>query len=169
MTPGQETPILGSKKITIHVGGSRGSAAASPAPQTGQSSDSGRPDAAMDGVRSVLPPAANTGAPSLQVDGPRPLPGAVESAGLPLVSSVSGAAPQQPPAIPPRQNGTAPAPVAVVNVPNGTPVPGQNLQPHLSAQHLQNGLPTPVQFHVPQPWDFKYRAPGRGKLNDGHP
>ncbi|EAQ93473.1 hypothetical protein CHGG_01708 [Chaetomium globosum CBS 148.51] len=163
MTPGQETPVLGPKKITIHVGGSRGSTAASPAPQTGRSNDSSRPDVNMDANRNIPPTLANTTAASFQVDNNRVLSGAVASV-LPAV----GVAPpnlssqQQPTAGFPGPNGNIPAPLAVANG-----IAAQPFQPP-QGQQLQNGTPHPMPVPVPAPapappiHDFKYRAPGRG-------
>jgi hypothetical protein len=161
MTPGQETPVLGSKKITIHVGGSRGSTAASPAPQTGRSNDSSRPDINMDANRNVPPALANTTAASFQADNTRVPPGA-EASPFPAV----GVAPpavglqQQPAATFPLSNGNIPGPVPVSN---GMTGPGEPFRPP-QGQQLQNGPPHPAPAPAPAPpiYDFKYRAPYRG-------
>ena len=162
MTPGQETPVLGSKKITIHVGGSRGSTAASPAPQTGRSNDSNRPDVNMDANRNVPPTLVNTTAASFQVDNTRVPPGA-EASLLPAVGVTPPAigSQQQPAANFPRPNGNIPGPMAVAN---GMVGPGQLFRPP-QGQQLQNGPPQPAPAPAPAPpiYDFKYRAPYRGR------
>lgn len=162
MTPGQETPVVGSKKITIHVGGSRGSTTASPAPQSGPMSTAARPDFPTSGNQSFPPPAAATTSTILQVD-PKALP---LTAGPPppaASSGVAGAVPQQTPAAFPRPNGNLNGP-AGANAPNGMTAPVQNLQQPPPGHQLQNGRPAPAP--APQPvsliYDFKYRAPGRG-------
>ncbi|KAL2184402.1 hypothetical protein L209DRAFT_757879 [Thermothelomyces heterothallicus CBS 203.75] len=145
MTPGQETPVLGSKKITIHVGGSRSStAAASPAPPTGRSSDSG----GTDGNR-TLPP-ANAAAAGFQGDSAKTVPGAVASPRPAVAGAQQAAGPNG--NVPGAVNGTdrAGAPAQSFQQP-----PGQQLQ----NGHAQSG-PTPAP--APPIYDFKYRAPGRG-------
>jgi hypothetical protein len=160
MTPGQETPVLGPKKITIHVGGSRGSAAASPAPQTGQSSDAGRPDGTIDVNRTVPLPAANTTAASFQLDNARMPPGAAASPRPPTTGPVPSVGAQQPPAVFQRPNGNVPG---VMNGPNGM-APVHNYQQPFPGPQLQNGHPHPPPAPAPAPaiYDYKYRAPGRG-------
>jgi hypothetical protein len=163
MTPGLETPVLQSKKITIHVGGSRGSTTASPAPQTGQSSDSGRPDGATNGNRNVPIPLANTSVASFQLDNTRPGP---VTTPRPVVGPMPGVGVQHSPAAFPRPNSNAPG---VMNVPNGMQGPPQMFQQPYPAHQLQNGHPHPHPAPAPAPapapplYDNKYRAPGRGK------
>lgn len=162
MTPGQETPVIGPKKITIHVGGSRGSTTASPAPQTNQSADSGRPDGVLDGNRNTPLPAAITTGASFEVDNSRALPGVVASPRPGAVSPMPGVAVQQPPAAFAIPNGNMPG---VANAPNGMSTAGPNLQQPLPAHQLQNGYPHPAPAPAPAPLihDHKYRAPGRGR------
>ncbi|KAK4157748.1 Bromodomain-containing protein [Chaetomidium leptoderma] len=155
MTPGQETPVIASKKITIHVGGSRGSAAASPAPQTGQSSESARPDLAMNVNRTIPLPPANTTSASFQIDNARALPGAVASPRPAIATPMPGVSAQQPPAAFARPNGNVPG---QTNVPNGMVAAAQPFQQSPSVHQLQNGHPAPA----PPVYDYKYRAPGRG-------
>ncbi|KAL2023637.1 hypothetical protein VTK56DRAFT_1794 [Thermocarpiscus australiensis] len=160
MTPGQETPVAGSKKITIHVGGSRGSTAASPAPQTGQSTDPAGPDVATNSNPGVLTPGANTTGASFQVDKARAASTPGPSPGPSAAGAMPGVGTQQPPTALPRPNGNAPS---SGNVPNGMPIPGQNNHHAPSVPQLQNGhtavAPSAAQQHL---WDKKYRAPGRG-------
>ncbi|KAL2165342.1 hypothetical protein VTH06DRAFT_639 [Thermothelomyces fergusii] len=148
MTPGQETPVLNSKKITIHVGGSRGSTAApSPAPPTGRSSDPG----GADGNRALPPANAAAG------DGSKMAPGAVASP-RPAVAGAVPAGAQQ--AAGP--NGGVPG---VVNGANGAGLPGQQSFPQAPGQQpLQNGHAQsgPAPAPAPPIYDCKYRAPGRG-------
>ncbi len=157
MTPGQETPVTGPKKITIHVGGSRGSAAASPAPQTGRAPDLGHPDGPQDVNRAIHPAAPNTTATSFQVDLARGGPGAVPSPRPSVATPMPGMVAQQPPGAFPRPNGHVPG------VPNGMPTPTQNFQPATPGPLLQNGHPTPAPVPAPPIYDRKYRAPGRGR------
>ncbi|KAM7224385.1 Bromodomain-containing protein [Rhypophila decipiens] len=159
--PGQETPVTGPKKITIHVGGSRSSAAPSPAPPTGQSSDSNRTDGpALNGGRSG-PLGPGAGVLPLQLDKTRT--GSVASpVPLPMASfpkAESGV--QQLPGAPARVNGVGPG---TVNRPNGSAV--QHFAP---VQPLQNGHPqhpiAPPAPPAPAPspiYDRKLRAPGKG-------
>lgn len=163
MTPGVETPVAGSKKITIHVGGSRGSTGASPAPQTAQSSDSGRPDSSMDNNRSILPAAASVTGATTQPDKTRG-PAAIGASPSPSgVGAIPGMVAQQSPAVLPRPNGNVPN---AVNAPNGSPAPGQHLQQVPAAPNqLQNGHQPAAPAPVPPPlYDGKYRAPGRGEF-----
>jgi hypothetical protein len=160
MTPGQETPVIGPKKITIHVGGSRSSTAASPAPQVGQSSDLGRPDGAVDGNRSI-PPLANTTSASFQVDHARIVPGVIPSPRPSVVGPMPGVGAQQSPVVFPRANGNVPS---VMNTPNGMVGTPQNLQQPPPIHQLQNGHPAPAPLAAPPIYDYKYRAPGRGGL-----
>lgn len=153
MTPGVETPVTGSKKITIHVGGSRGSAGASPAPQTGQSSDSGRLDGSMDNNRNILPPGAGVAGATFQLDKTRGLSASAASPSPSMASPMPRVAAQQSPAMLPKQNG---------NVPNGVPIAGQHLPQVPPAQQLQNGHPPAAPTPTPPLYDNKYRAPGRG-------
>jgi hypothetical protein len=163
MTPGQETPVTGAKKITIHVAGSRGSAGASPAPQTGQSSDSGRPGNAADINRNGVPPGATVANAGSQPDTLT----APSTSGVPPSPSVSGAMPgmvtQQSPVPLPRSNGMMPN---LTNVPNGVSPPAQGLQQASSVPQQPNGHPVAAAAAPPPPplYDNKYRAPGRGKL-----
>lgn len=157
MTPGQETPAAGAKKITIHVGGSRGSAAASPAPQTGQSSDSGQTDAVVDRSRGVQGPGENTTNASFQPDNKG------RASGSP---SAMGATPaQRSAAVVPRPDGDAPN---AMQGPNGIPAPGQNPQQGLNASQLQNGHAAAAPIPGPLVHDKKYRAPGRGRTLCGN-
>jgi hypothetical protein len=162
MAPGQETPVVASKKITIHVGGSRGSTAASPAPQTSQPSDSGRPDAATDGSRGLVPAAAATTGGGFQLDNIRPLPTSVASPSPSVAGVAPGIVPPQPSAAFSRPNGTMPG---AVNVPQGMLAPGQNTQQPPPAHPHLNGhsVPAPAPAPVSPIWDYKYRAPGRGR------
>lgn len=157
MTPGQETPVTGPKKITIHVGGSRGSAAASPAPQTSRPSDLGRPDGPQDANRGIYPAAPNTTAASFQVDLARTVAGAVPSPRPSVVAPMPGMGAQQPSGAFPRPNGHVPG------APNGMPTPTQNFQPAAPGALLQNGHPPPAPVTAPPIYDEKYRAPGRGR------
>lgn len=159
MTPGQETPVMGPKKITIHVGGSRSSTAASPAPPTGQSSDPSRSDAAVDGNRSI-PPLANTTTASFQVDHARAMPGGVPSPRPLVVGPMPGVGAQQSPGVFPRVNGNM---ASAMSTPNGMAIPPQNLQQPPPAHQLQNGHPAPAPLAAPPIYDYKYRAPGRGE------
>ncbi|KAK4129416.1 hypothetical protein N657DRAFT_640036 [Parathielavia appendiculata] len=161
MTPGQETPVLGPKKITIHVGGSRGSAAASPATQTSQSSDSGRPDGTVDGNRPIPPPAVATTAASFQLDTTRMLPGATAAPRPPVMGPMPTVGAQQTPAVFQRPNGNV---AGTMNGPNGMLTPAPNQQQPLPAHQSQNGhpQPTPAPAPVSAIYDYKYRAPGRG-------
>ncbi len=162
MTPGQETPVMGSKKITIHVGGSRGStAAASPAPQVGQSSDLGRSSGATDGTRNVHLPLATTTAASFQVDhAAGTLPRAAPSPRPSTVGPMPGVGAQQTPGALPRPNGNVPG--AVIG-PNGMTPATPNFQPPPPNHQLQNGHPAPAPLVAPPIYDYKYRAPGRGR------
>ncbi|KAL2199098.1 Bromodomain-containing protein [Corynascus similis CBS 632.67] len=157
MTPGQETPVLGSKKITIHVGGSRGStAAASPAPPTGRSSDSGRLD---DGNRVIPSASANMTTASFQVESAKALPGAAASP-RPAVAGAVPVGAHHASAAFPGTNGNL---QGALNGPNGVMTPTQSFQQHPN-QQLPNGHPHPVPTPAPAPpiYDSKYRAPGRG-------
>ncbi|KAK3354663.1 Bromodomain-containing protein [Neurospora tetraspora] len=152
VAPGSETPsVSGPKKITIHVGGSRGSAAASPAPPTGQSIDSNHSHGAVNGNR-VVPSAV----PAISQDKARSL--SVSAAPSPAVTQakLEGGVQQSPVPLPPRAgvNGAAVVP--------GTATPGLNSQQPGSAA-LQNGH-VPIVAPPPPPpiWDKTYRAPGRG-------
>lgn len=160
MTPGQETPVLGAKKITIHVGGSRGSTAASPAPQTARSNDSSRPDINMDANRNVPPTLANATATSFQVDNTR-VPPSAEASSFPALGVAPPAigSQQQAAAAFPLPNGNIPGPMTVAN----GMAPGQPFRPP-QGQQLQNGSPHPAPAPAPAPpiYDFKYRAPYRG-------
>ena len=159
MTPGQETPVVGPKKITIHVGGSRSSTAASPAPQIGQSGDLGRPGGATDGNRNVPPPLTNTTAASFQVDPARALPGVAPSPRSSTAGPMPGIGGPQIPGGFPRPNGNVPG---AVGAPNGTPVAIHHFQQPPPAHQLQNGHPAPAPLVAPPIYDYKYRAPGRG-------
>ncbi|KAK4242671.1 Bromodomain-containing protein [Achaetomium macrosporum] len=166
MTPGQETPVVGSKKITIHVGGSRGSTAASPAPQTGQSSDLSRPDAAATGNRDAMPAAAIATGSGSQTGIAGAQPASVASPSPSLVGApMSGVGPQQKPAVPPQPNSNAPG---VASGQNGMPAPGQNMQPLVvnDTYRTQSGrlVSMPAPYDAPQDltWCYPYRAPGRG-------
>ncbi|KAL1838115.1 hypothetical protein VTJ49DRAFT_3020 [Mycothermus thermophilus] len=146
MTPGQETPIS-VKKITIHVGGSRSSTAASPAPHAGPSSDAGRPDIAQDGARTASPAVGTTNA-SFQIDTSN-------------VAPATGPGHQHAPAGYAQTNGNVPGGAV-----NGGRIPPQAAQgpPHAQQQQqqpLQNGQHHPAQ----QPkvlHNSRFRAPGRG-------
>ncbi|KAK4105688.1 hypothetical protein N658DRAFT_128347 [Parathielavia hyrcaniae] len=161
MTPGQETPVLGPKKITIHVGGTRGSAAASPAPQTSQMSDSGRPDGTVDANRPIAPPVTTTTVASFQLDNTRMLPGATASPRPPAASPMPSVRAHQPPAVFQRPNGNV---AGAIHGPNDMLTPAPNQQQPLPAHQLLNGhaQPTPAPPPVPAVYDYKYRAPGRG-------
>ncbi|KAH6634227.1 hypothetical protein B0J18DRAFT_12148 [Chaetomium sp. MPI-SDFR-AT-0129] len=162
MTPGQETPVPGSKKITIHVGGSRGSTAASPAPQTGRSmSDSSRPDGILDNSRNNSAGPANTTTASFQVDNTKTLPVAVGSPHPIGAGPIAQGGPQPSPPSYARPNDNT---QSVPNGINGIPGRGQVFhQPN--GQPIQNGHPHPAPAPAPATtpiYDFKYRAPGRG-------
>jgi hypothetical protein len=159
MTPGLDTPVVGAKKITIHVGGSRGSTTASPAPQIGQSSELVRPDATVNGNRSFPPPGASTTSANFQVDRARNLPGAGVSPSPSLMGATPNVAAQQSPAVFQRPNGIPPN---MMNTPNGVLPSGQNFQP-LPTPQFHNGHPATAPAPVPLIWDKKYRAPGRGR------
>ncbi|KAL2257528.1 hypothetical protein VTK26DRAFT_9516 [Humicola hyalothermophila] len=156
MTPGAETPVAGAKKITIHVGGSRGSAAASPVPQVGQLSDSGG-QAPVDGNRNLPPPGANTTTGSFQVDKTKAMSGHTMSPSPSLGAAMPNVGAQQAPASYARANGNLPA---ATNAPNGVPAPGQNLQQFPAAQQGPNGHAAAQPKSLVH--DSKYRAPGRG-------
>ncbi|KAL2135503.1 hypothetical protein VTI74DRAFT_8234 [Chaetomium olivicolor] len=158
MTPGQENPVVGSKKITIHVGGSRGSTTASPAPPTGPTSDATRPDVPMNGNRNIHSPAAATTAAGFQVDS-RTVPGAVAPPGSAVAGGMPPVGSQQPPAPFPRPNGNV---AGGAHVPNGVTAPGQHLQQPPPGHQLPNGHPAPAPPPASLIYDFKYRAPGRG-------
>lgn len=154
--PGQETPVAGPKKITIHVKDPKGSAAASPAPLTGLSSDSSRADAALDGNRPL--PSANAPTFALQhaqLDKMRSL----STSGAPPSPALSGSrldgSAQPSPAMLSRVNG-------VVAGPNGVTTVGQHAHQFSLATPHQNGHP-PVPPPPPPIYDKTIRAPGRGK------
>ncbi|KAK0667707.1 hypothetical protein QBC41DRAFT_323289 [Cercophora samala] len=136
---GQDTPVLGAKKITIHVGGSKGSATGSPAPPTNRSSESGP----------VPPQNSFTTAASFQLDKSMSLPSA---AGSPSPSILAPG----PPSMAPRPNGHVPNPMNMMNGQHSYP------GPHYG---LQNGHPPPAPAPAPAPppplWDNLFRAPGR--------
>lgn len=137
---GQDTPVLGAKKITIHVGGSKGSATGSPAPPTNRSSESGP----------IPPQASFTTAASFQLDKPMSLPSAGGSPSPPVIAP-------GPPSMVPRPNGHVPSPMMMMNGQHGYPG---------SHQALQNGhlppAPAPAPAPPPPLWDNLVRAPGRG-------
>ncbi|KAK4193472.1 Bromodomain-containing protein [Podospora australis] len=147
VAPGQETPVLPTKKITIHVGGPKGSATGSPAPPTNQSADGATPQAAA--INPQLEKAR-----SMSISGASPSPSSV----------APGAGPS--PAMAPGLNGNVPRPFNLTNGTGPTPQGQPIFQPH----PLQNGHPAPVAAPVPAPappppppvWDNIYRAPGRG-------
>lgn len=161
MTPGPETPVIGSKKITIHVGGSTGSASASPAPQAGQTIDSGRPGSAMGGNRNIPPSGTATTTASFQVDRARAVPGSAMSPSPSVMGAIPNTGPQQLPAGYPRPNGQV---IPVPNAMNGVPAPGQNFQQFPPTPQGMNGHPAPVQQPRPLVYDSQFRAPGRGKF-----
>lgn len=154
VAPGSETPsVTGPKKITIHVG-SRGSAAASPAPQTGQSVDSNHSYGAVNGNR-VVPSAVA----AISQDKARSLSASAAPSPAFTQAKLEGGVQQSPVPLPPRagMNGAA--------VVSGTATPGSQ-QPGSAA--LENGH-VPVVAPPPPPpiWDKIHRAPGRGKVPQG--
>jgi hypothetical protein len=176
MTPGQETPGVGSKKITIHVGGPRGSTAASPAPQTVQSSDASRPDAAPNANRDAMPPAAIATGSGSQVGSATAQPvSAVAPPSSSLVAApVPGAGPQQQPSVPQQPNMDALPPMPTGQ--NGIVPPGQdpNQHPLVVNGHYLTHLGRMVTMPPPEPpsmeltWTYDIRAPGRGTLTKEH-
>lgn len=153
VAPGSETPsVTAPKKITIHVG-SRGSAAASPAPPTGQSVDSNHSFGPVNGNR-VVPSAL----PALSQDKARSLSASAAPSPAVTQAKLEGGVQQSPVPLPPRagMNGAFTTP--------GTATPGLNSQQPGSAA-LQNGH-VPVVAPPPPPpiWDKTFRAPGRGKF-----
>ncbi|KAK3942759.1 Bromodomain-containing protein [Diplogelasinospora grovesii] len=159
VAPGQETPVAaGAKKITIHVGGSRGSAAPSPAPATGQSNDLSRAEGAIN--RNMTPAGPVAIAPG-QLDKAR----SMSASGVSPSPSITGTKVEAP-------NGQSPATFSQtnghvahnsLNMPNGNPR-FQQISERLGTP-LQNGHPPPVVSAPPPPppvYDNKYRAPGKG-------
>lgn len=148
VAPGSETPsVTGPKKITIHVGGPRGSAAASPAPPTGQSVDSNHSYGAVNGNR-VVPSAVA----AISQDKARSLSASAAPSPAFTQAKLEGGIQQSPVPLPPRagMNGATMGP--------GTLTPQQ---PDSAA--LQNGHVPVVAPPLPPPiWDKIYRAPGRG-------
>lgn len=154
VAPGSETPsVTGPKKITIHVG-SRGSAAASPAPQTGQSVDSNHSYGAVNGNR-VVPSALA----AISQDKARSLSASAAPSPAFIQAKLEGGVQQSPVPLPPRAGMNE---AAVVS---GTTTPGSQ-QPGSAA--FQNGH-VPVVAPPPPPpiWDKIHRAPGRGKVPQG--
>lgn len=150
VAPGQETPVAGSKKITIHVGGSRSSAAASPAPPTGQSSDSNRTDGpAVNGGRGPQP----SGALPPHLDKTKSGSGVSPS---PTAGWARPAFEDRGQALPGGQARVNGAP-GTVDGPNGS----------ASGAPLQNGHSQPPVAAPPPPliYDRKLRAPGKGKCS----
>ncbi|KAK4202506.1 hypothetical protein QBC40DRAFT_276485 [Triangularia verruculosa] len=133
---GQETPVLGAKKITIHVGGSKGSVTGSPAPPNNRRESGPLPQQGP-----------ITTAASFQLDKSMSL----SAAGSPSPSVVAPG----PPNTVPRPNGHVPGPMAMMNGQHNYPGPYQG---------LQNGHPPPAPAPAPPPplWDNLYRAAGRG-------
>ncbi|KAK0734235.1 hypothetical protein B0T26DRAFT_61084 [Lasiosphaeria miniovina] len=149
MPSGSETPVVAPKKITIHVGGSRGSAAPSPAPPT-QSNDSSRPDGAVDGR---APPPATVPTPGL-------LAGQPDKA-----ASLSAAGPSPSPSVPgfKHEGVLQQLPVAIPRSNGAVPMPTNMTNGHAAVVQM-NGHPPPVAAPPPPPplYDSRIRAPGRG-------
>ena len=178
MAPAQEStasPAPGSKKITIHVGGSRGSAAASPVPSL--PTDSAQPETVQAGAATLrngnvsaglsngIAPVESTKSVSVSAASPSP-----SLAGLKQEPSN-----QQSPAVPPRLNGAPPHPLAqqqqqqqhLVKAPNGVPAPSTPGQP---MQITPQGQVPPPAHPIPAPppkeiWDNIQRPPGKGNCN----
>jgi len=158
--PGQETPTIGPKKITIHVGGSRGSTAASPAPPTGLSSDSNRTDALVNGNRSIPPPAAapGPGVHPAQLDKSNSLSASASPAVKTAKVEANG---QVSPVSFPRINGNGPN---VLGVPNGNLAQTSSFQQApTAAAPLLNGHAVVAPPPPPRVYNEKRRAPGRGR------
>ena len=154
--PGQETPVTGPKKITIHVKDPKSSAAVSPAPTTGLSSDSSRGEVAVDTNR--VPSVANAPAfvfQHAQLEKAKSLSTSIASPSPSLISvRVDGSA-QPSPAMLPRVNG-------VMDGSNGVTAVAQNPHQLSLSTPLPNG-PSPLPAPPPPIYDKIFRAPGRGK------
>ncbi|KAK5663543.1 hypothetical protein OQA88_3974 [Cercophora sp. LCS_1] len=152
--PGQETPVTGAKRITIHVKDSKSSGAPSPAPPTGQSSESSRADGGQDVSRSF---SSTAGTPGLlqhaQLDKARSLSLSGASPSPSLGPAGQNGSAQPSPAMLPRANGNVP-------LMNGVAASGQHPQfahgvPGQNGHHQAPPPPPPI-------WDKQLRAPGRG-------
>lgn len=157
---GSETPAPSAKRITIHVKDTKSSGAPSPAPQTGQSSDSSRADGGQDINRSFPLPAANTpGGPlqHLQLEKARSFSTPGASPTPPFVGVRQEGSAQPSPAMIPRVNGAV-----ALNGQNGIGPIGQNTPQLPIGAPVQNGHP-PAPPPPPPIYDKKFRAAGRGE------
>jgi hypothetical protein len=159
--PGQEpVPTATGKKITIHVGGSRGSTAASPALPPSQAGET----SSLDGA------AGRTGTPGTRdpsVGAGAPRPAAIAA----IPAKLEGASPS--PAVPAFKaepsNHASPALASRANVVttngiSGVHTPAQPSQQPIPVPPLQNGYPLPPPAPPVPSYDSKIRAPGRGEL-----
>lgn len=162
----QETPApTATKKITIHVGGSRAQTTASPAPQQAGTPSTATPsEGGPNGNAAPRFAAPNgvSGAPlSLpQLDRTRSMSGAVASPSPPIPGVKQELANGQSPAVTPRLSGAPPQPSPFA--------PPMHTQPQ--PQFLPPGAPVQNGYHAPpverpRPIYNKIkRAPGRGEL-----
>ena len=156
---GQETPSsVHSGKVTIQVGGSRGSAAASPAPATGRSGESHQGDG-VNGVSSLRSTAGQSAiaAQSVQLEKTRSI-SASGASPSPSIAAVKQEATHQPsPAAAGQANGPT-------STPSGQPNGGAATQQNPGATPLQNGYHLPPAQPVSTLYSGKYRPPGQGKF-----